>query len=34
MEQYRARWLPVLDGGGKLVGVVSLEDILLHLTRT
>lgn len=33
MEQYGVRRLPVLDTGGKLVGVISLDDILVHLSR-
>jgi CBS domain-containing protein len=33
MEQYGVRRLPVLDTGGKLIGVVSLDDILMHLSR-
>ncbi|HET6342171.1 MAG TPA: CBS domain-containing protein [Gemmatimonadota bacterium] len=34
MEIHGVRRIPVLDEGNELVGVVSLDDILIHLEKT
>ncbi|HKY60430.1 MAG TPA: CBS domain-containing protein [Gemmatimonadota bacterium] len=34
MEVHGVRRIPVLDEGNELVGVVSLDDILIHLGKT
>ena len=34
MEVHGVRRIPVLDEGNELIGVISLDDILIHLGRT